>query len=458
MANTLLKWAGLGGGGLKLSERIITDLKNGGYLVEKQSDDSSGPREPGSFGEAEEDYGPYLQSYSSHVDVSFYGMDSDVETLGDVRSIPIFENKRQHFALLEGIKGAGGIHERIKRNFDVDPDISDWIHNHFENQPDIFTPICSLDGGTGFGLFREHMKLIEKEDLLNRKGLSDPPRVIPLVITPTRDTGNDTVSWPEENIERTRKENVLSDKGAIKEINRRMGGSGGDINSTMIVDNNFAAFNSICSGAGQNGRATYNKVFDTVMPVIVDNDYKEFYTQLGDSTRKKADQSIIKSTYPMFMMLLRAPTGVQFGEEAYGYDHNDFAGHFDGNYIIPSYLDISTLTRRNELFEDGRPDDENREMAFLSFYTFLTSCAPINGNQIDNIKVYIWSKEYQDGVPSAVSEEIINFFEGAKGVNATDITVDSVSGINDPNSHTKIWTLTGVDDMNPALEEKFTWN
>lgn len=452
-------WAGLGGGGLTISFQILKDLYNSGYLRISKEDSGQSkelPPGPGQTETQENQFKPYLNAYGSDIGVTYYGFDTDEMIFSSLKD----ENPEAYKSLLRDHEnyftvptgrgtGAGGIYERIEAISSEYPIVRENIKDMFQDEPGLFIPIFSLDGGSGYGFFREHINLVDKDEILSRND-RDPSTIIPLTIAPHKTDGNRDVEWKSEGIQRKASESVSD---ALDFIDTRLGGRGGLLDAVFFVDNDFAAFNAICNN---NAEYDYDYVRQKIAPIQNSLDYGEFTKATQDLNYENANQGIINSTLPLFMMALRAPDNVKFGKHSQeGYDHRDMSGFFSGNYVVPSFFNVSHRGHLTELFTDYALDSSAKELAYLSYYTFLISCAPIYGENVENVNVFIWSDDHGDaGIGSDIRQEIVSLFSQI-GLSEEDITVDTVVGINDPNSIYKIWTMTGMNDVQETTEEKF---
>jgi hypothetical protein len=452
-------WAGLGGGGLTISFQILKELHNSGYLRLKKDTDQPKdlPPGPGETQSQEDDYSPYLTAYGSDIGVTYYGFDTDEMIFSSLEEDnpetykSLLRDHENYFTVPTGRgTGAGGIYERIEAITENYPVIQENIKQMFNGEPGLFIPMFSLDGGSGYGFFREHLKLVDRNEILSRD-VRDPSTIIPVTIAPHKTDGNRDVVWESEGIRRNASESVSE---ALEYIDTRLGGRSGLLDAVFYVDNDFAAFNAICNDNAEYG---YDYVRQKIAPIQSDLDYSEFTKATKHNLNyENANRGIINSTLPLFMMALRAPDNVKFGKHSQeGYDHKDMAGFFAGNYVVPSYFNVSHRGHLNELFAEYSLDSSAKELAYLSYYTFLISCAPIYGENVENVNIFIWSDDHGgSGIGSDIRQEIVDLFSQI-GISQEDITVDPVVGINDPNSIYKIWTLTGMDEVQDVAEEKF---
>lgn len=446
-------WAGLGGGGLRVSYEIVRKLYSDGYLQingGSSSDKSSKPPISTGSGEKEEKFKPYISTPDGEIDITYYGMDSDDQILSSLENIDdddytnILQKHENYIHLLQGRgAGTGGVPKRILEISKSNEEIKSWIREITSDLSGIFNPSFSLDGGSGFGFFKLHTQMMSDGQI------EEPSTMMPLAISPHRTEANRKVSWPKQDISRNAADNVDL---ATKYISDRIGGKGGLIDLCILVDNDFAAFNQVCN---INHNYDYEYVFEKTLPIFESLDFSEFNsTAKNDLNHEHANPGIVRSVEPLYTMLTRGPRGEKFGKVTQqGFDHNDVKSMF-GSYVVPSNLTLTSKSRMADIFTAYDLDGYEEKLAYLSYYTFLMSCAPMDGDDITDLTIFVWDGGQTQSIGGQVKEGILNLFSEV-GLDSGDISVHPVVGVADPNAEVKIWTYSSVKEMNNTLNKKF---
>ena len=449
-------WAGLGGGGLKVSYAILENLHRQGYISvfeEKRKKEEKPPtiqREKRKKKEERESFPPYIVSGSSRI--VYYGMDADEEILNALKQgglyREILQKHERYLRFVAGrLAGTGGVFERVEHILEeykeYVPIVRD-IKDIFSQRTGVWIPFFSLDGGAGHGFFREHVKLIENGEILQRT--LEPPFIMPITIAPNKADANKDAKWPERGIYRKYAENVLI---ALDYIEGLMKGSHPIIDACIVLDNDFSGFNALCNKELYD----YDYVIEKVEPVITNGNFSQWRT-VGGYTMNDANDAIVNSVFPIFMMLLRAPQGTKFGKVGQmGFDHRDIKSSFSRKFVIPSHLSISHRYQVGDILRDYSLEGINEELAYLAYYTFLISCAPLYLDNIENVMIFIWYKDFDiAGVAEDIRREVAEVFGDT--VEERNIEVHQVVGIRDPNATIKVWTFTGMDSMKEIMEKK----
>ena len=454
-------WAGFGGGGLTVSYEIIRGLYKNNYIqdFEKENKIGNPPPTPDELTDElersgnEKSYYPYLESAGENVQLAYYGMDTDSRIMSSLRDRneqhyeKFLAEHAHYFTIVKQLDGdgTGAIPEKISSIADETPLMQDWINSVLEDGTGQFMPMFSLDGGSGFGFFKEHVNLMDREQILTTTDTSQT-KVTPLAITPHRSDADRRCVWEEAGIERNALDNTLL---ATEFLEDRL--ESGLLDFCIVVDNDLAAYNALCDEESRK----YDTVANKLMPIIVENDFERFYKDIPSLDYDLANRGIVNSVFPLTMMFLSGPRGVKFGKVSMdGFDITDMHAFFKSNFVIPSYTEITHRQEVNQIFEDYAFETVAEELAYLAYYTFLLSNAPFDGDDVRNIKVFIWTDRTEQGIGEDVRSEVESLMSGI-GVSGENITVDPVVGINDPNSMTKIWTLTGAEQLTPTYREKF---
>jgi hypothetical protein len=446
-------WVGLGGGGLRVGYDILRELHSDGYIQINGGSSSDQPKKPPTSSRKntkEEKYTPYISTPDGKINITFYGMDTDDQILSSLEEVDsddyanILHKHENYIHLLQGRgAGTGGVPKRILEIAESNEEIKSWIRKITSNMSGVFNPSFSLDGGSGFGFFKLHTQMMSDTQI------ERPSTVMPLAISPHRTEANRKVSWPKQDISRKASDNVDL---ATEYIGDRMGGRGGLIDFCILVDNDFAAFNQLCN---ENHNYDYDYVFEKTLPILEDLNYSEFNsTAKNNLNHQNANSSIVRSVKPLYTMLTRGPRGEKFGKVTQqGFDHNDLKSMFE-NYVVPSNLTLSSKSRVADIFAGYDLEGYDQKIAYLSYYTFLLSCAPMDANDITDVTIFVWDSGQSQSIGGQTKEEILNLFSGV-GMDSDDISVHPVVGLADPNAEIKIWTYSSVEEMNHSLVKKF---
>jgi hypothetical protein len=446
-------WAGLGGGGLTVSFEMLRKLYEEGYISIGANNGGNSSNKPPTGSEPDKKSGefePYIFDSDGSIGVVYYGADSDDQILSSLESTDpqgykqIIRPYENYMQILTGRgAGTGGVPERIQRITEEYPEIRQWISRVTSSMSGIFNPFFSLDGGSGFGFFETHMSMIGRNEI-NR-----PSTVMPVAISPHRTEANRRVAWSDQDIDRRASDNVSL---ATERIESLLSGKGAPIDFCLLVDNDFAAFNQMCN---QKDEYDYKYLFDKIHPIITDGDYSEFNASAKQNlNHENANAAITRNLLPVYVSLLRAPNNVRFGKTTQsGFDHNDLNAHLSG-YVIPSNLSLSSRNAIDGILGNYDVKGYENKLAYMTYYTFHASCAPFDGDKVNDLKIFIWDDTRNQPIGGAVKESIVDLFSDV-GLTQPQISVHPVKGISDPQSRIKIWTLTSVEEVSDMLDKKF---
>ncbi|WP_162991629.1 hypothetical protein [Halostella salina] len=455
MASTQ-NWQGLGGGGLRIMFKIVEDLyEKPGYVVEVDTEQTlkddpvSSPYTQGKEAKEEDNdkLTPYLQSENGAADIYLTGSDTNTTILSELRDEhdhinDITQGRGNYFkTIVKGVTGSGtgATPEQMVDIIESNPEVKEKILEIIPENVGLYVPVFSLDGGSGNGTFRKVLDFMDKDGEMERRN-SMPSQTIPVAIAPheidQREAESHRVS---ENMVKT-----------LELVESRLD-SAGSLSSCILVDNDAAALNTMCN----NFRYTLDELKSIKDPILIEKNFRELIKNAGTEIvpYEQANQAIRESLFPFFIMNMEGPHGVEFGKSGGGgYEISDYSRFFD-NYTIPSFLEIPTRRHADELLPNYRVEDFADEARFLTFYTFLASCAPMHGPDINNIKVFIWTDQnnkIDNEVKSQIRSQLAEI-----GINRNKVTVDSVKGLTDPKHTMKIWTYTGVDNAAELMKNKF---
>lgn len=445
--------AGLGEGGISTSYNQLADLYNAGFLKKIEKEDKKGDKPPtgGEWpkdGSDDDDDVPYLEVRGSNVRGTFYTIDADPEIMSSLQTWDqqvyneILADRENFVGTIHGqLDGCGGIWEKMVEEDERNSALDEYIRGMFNEDSGLFIPTFSLDGGSGHGLFRAHINKIDNGSILSK---GPRTKTFPIAVAPLESDAKRPLK-SEGYPPRKGYENVLN---GLDFINKRM--KDNLIDATFVVDNSFAAFNEICNNDNDKD---YDWVFEKRMPIHHERDFSNFNESRKGINFDNADSAIRKALTPFFMMALRAPGNVKFGPKENGYDHNDLNGIISDQFVIPSYTQVRSNKHKDNILNYDI-EDTAEELAYLSYYTFLLSCAPVHKDEIEKTHVFIYSDEYSDGgidedVASRVGETLSDI-----GAGFNEVQVDRVTGIQ-TNDKARIWTLTGASSLKESYESKY---
>lgn len=442
-------WAGLGGGGLRVSFELLSAIQKEGRIEKMDSDTGGGP--PTGFEKEDEGLGPYLTAANNtEIDVTYFGIDTDNEIVPSLKQTDpkAYDDltKLKYISIIEqlGGTGTGGNPGRIRELANRTPGIDKFIKNVSTSDAGLFVPIFSLDGGSGHGFFKHIINMID-DDEIYQEG-NHGVTTIPISISPHRSQDR---SVGGDGPHRLASDNV---REGLEYIESQL--DAGLISSCVIVDNDFSAFNREIN----KNKVHYDQALEKITPILAGGGpetFEDFYVDAPDVALEDANKSIVKALKPFTTMALRGPNGVKFGKTTLaGYDHSDIEEFFDGSFVVPSHLSLSARKESDEIFDTYSFNDWEEKLSYLCYYTFLGSCAPIDADKIENVKIFVWEDGENTHVTESLESEVSSIVNDI-GISRSAITVDSVTGISSTQSKVKIWTLTGMNSLSGYLTNKY---